>query len=138
MAYMNQERKAKLAPNIKAVLKKYGMKGTISVRSNMVLVVTVKSGKLDILQNWFDTATKDSPTNRYGDVIEKPKNIQVNEFYIEQDYTGEVKDFLLELLQAMKGDEWYDRSDIQSDFFDVSWYLDINVGNWDKPYVCTK
>jgi peptidoglycan/xylan/chitin deacetylase (PgdA/CDA1 family) len=31
MAYMNQQKKAALAPAIKAVLKKYNMKGTIAV-----------------------------------------------------------------------------------------------------------
>ena len=54
MAYFNQDNKKELAPKIKNVLNKYGIKGTISVRNNMVLVVTLKSGKLDILQNYLD------------------------------------------------------------------------------------
>jgi hypothetical protein len=28
----------------------------------------------------------------------------------------------------------YDNSDIQSDYFSVGWYIDVNVGKWDKPY----
>jgi hypothetical protein len=28
----------------------------------------------------------------------------------------------------------HDNSDIQSDYFDVGWYISINVGRWDKPY----
>lgn len=135
MAYMNQERKTKLAPEIKSVLKKYGMKGTIGVRNHSALVVTIKSGKLDILQNWFETATKDGPTNTYGDVIQKPNYLQVNEYWINENYSGKVKDFLNELILAMKGNDWYDFSENQSDYFDTAYYLNINVGKWYKSYI---
>lgn len=133
MAYMNQEHKAKLAPAIKSVLKKYGMKGSIGVSNHSTLVVNVKSGKLDVLQNWFDDATKNGPLNMYGDVIQKPTHIQVNEYWISEQYTGTVKDFLLELKEAMNVGNW-DKSDIQTDYFNVGWYLSINIGKWDKPY----
>lgn len=134
MAYMNQEMKKELAPSIKKVLSKYGVKGTIGVRNHMVLVVNIKSGKLDICGNWFDTATKYGTTNNYGDEIKKPDYIQVNHFYIDEHYSGQVKDFLLELLSAMKGDNWYDRTDTMTDYFDTAYYLDINIGDWNKPY----
>jgi len=44
--------------------------------------------------------------------------------------------FLTELKDAMNVGN-YDRSDMQSDYFDVGFYIDINVGNWDKPYILT-
>jgi hypothetical protein len=28
----------------------------------------------------------------------------------------------------------HDRSDIQTDYFDVGWYVDVNIGRWDRPY----
>jgi hypothetical protein len=28
----------------------------------------------------------------------------------------------------------HDRSDIQSDYFDVGWYVDVNIGSWNRPY----
>lgn len=55
MAYMNQERKAQLAPAIKAHCAKYGMKASIAVRTHSTLVVNIKSGPLDLCQNYFDT-----------------------------------------------------------------------------------
>jgi hypothetical protein len=39
MAYMNQERKARIAPVVKDILKKYHIKGSLSVRNHMVLVL---------------------------------------------------------------------------------------------------
>jgi hypothetical protein len=132
MAYMNQQQKSELAPGIKAVLKKYGIKGTIGVRNHMTLVVNIKSGKFDIIENWYQTVKK-LPRYNYGETIQKPNHIQVNEYYIDEHYSGEVKDFLLELKDAMNIGN-HDNSDIQSDYFDVGFYTDINIGQWDKPY----
>ena len=47
MAYVSQQDKAKLAPQIKKVLNKYGMKGSISIRHHSSLVVTLQSGAID-------------------------------------------------------------------------------------------
>lgn len=134
MAYMNQNLKAELAPGIKAVLKKYGMKGSIAVRHHMTLVVNIKSGKLDIMQNWYDKVTEHGTVNQYGDNIRKPEYLDVNQYWIEDGYTGIVKDFINELYAAMKGDKWFDKSDIQSDYFHTAYYMDVNVGSWNKPY----
>lgn len=122
MAYMNQEKKAKLAPAIKAVLKKYRMKGTISVRNHSALVVTLQSGPIEFKHSNRDVDSCDH---------------QVNTYWIDTLYTGTACKFLSELVDAMKGNEWYDRSDAQVDYFDTAYYIDINVGKWDKPYVVT-
>ena len=134
MAYMNQQLKSELAPGIKAVLKKYGMKGSIAVRNHMTLVVNIKSGKLDIMQNHYDKVTERGTVNQYGDNIRKLEYLDVNQYWIEDGYTGIVKDFINELYDAMKGDKWFDKSDIQSDYFHTAYYMDVHVGNWNKPY----
>jgi hypothetical protein len=38
MAYMNQEKKAKISALMKPVLKKYGVKATLAVRNNSTIV----------------------------------------------------------------------------------------------------
>ena len=57
MAYVSQELKAKLAPTIKAVLKKYKVKGSISVRNHMSLVVTLKEGAVNFGKDYADVNT---------------------------------------------------------------------------------
>ena len=137
MAFMSQEKKAQLSPAIKAVLKKYGMKGTIGVRHHSTLVVTVSQGPLDIIGNMYEIA-KQRPDNFYSrDNLPKPTHLQVNEHWIGENYSGKVKDFLIALKDAMQGPDWYDKSDIQTDYFNVSWYTDISIGKWDRPYVLT-
>jgi len=113
MAYVSQEDKAKLAPAIRAVLKKYGMKGTIAVRNHSTLVVTVKSGRIDF----------------GGD------NIKVNTYWIDQHYEGRARKFLNELLAAMKGPDYFNHDNAQTDYFCRSHYTDIHIGNWGRPYV---
>lgn len=112
---------AYVAPAIKAVMQKYGVKGSIAVRHHSALVVNIKSGSLDLL----DEKCKD---RGYEDV---------NVYWVEQWKTGKIKEFYIELLKAMKGDSWFDKSDISTGYFHIAYYLDINVGKWDKPYVLT-
>ena len=134
MAYMSQETKTKLAPGIKAVLKKYGMKATIGVRNHSTLAVNVSQGPLDIIGNMYEIAMTKPDTFYARDNAPKPKYMQVNEHWIGENHSGKCKEFLQELKDAMKGKDWYDRSDIQTDYFDTAWYLDINIGKWDSPY----
>lgn len=121
MAYVSKEKKAELAPAIKAVLKKYGMKGTIAVRHHSTLVVNIKSGKLDLAKD--------------------EKYVQVNTYWADKwaDEEGEKKiaRFYRELFRAMRGAGWYDNSDPQTDYFNTAWYIDVNVGQWNKPYELT-
>ena len=119
MAYVSKQDKARLAPGIKAVLKKYDMKGSISVRDHMTLVVKVKSGRIDFSdympsdQVWFD----------------------VNVYWIDSRYAGIQRDFLNELLEACKGDGYFNNDDSMTDYFHRSHYIDITIGGgWDKPY----
>ena len=51
MAYMSQEKKAKIAPKVKKILKKFGVKGSLAVRNHSTLVLNLKSGKIDFIGN---------------------------------------------------------------------------------------
>ena len=117
MAYVSQADKKALAPAIKKVLSKYGMKGSISIRHHSTLVVTLQSGAID-----------------FGEYTHGDGYIQVNVYHIERHYKGKAQAFLTELLAAMKGPDWFDKSDAMTDYFHVSHYCDINVGRWNKPY----
>lgn len=132
MAYMDQEKKAKLAPAIKAVLKKYGIKGTLGVRHHSTLICNISSGSLDIIGNMYAVALE-RPGTYYADGTPSPTYIQVNPYYISENYTGKVRNFLVELISAMNVGN-HDRSDSQTDYFDVGFYINVNVGQWNKPY----
>ena len=121
MAFVSQEMKKELAPAIKKVLAKYGIKGSLAVRHHSTLVLNIKSGAID-----FEKA---STSDNF--------NYQVNTYWAHEHYTGKAKNFLMEVIAAMNNGNW-DKSDVQTDYFNVGWYIDINLGAWDKPYILTK
>ena len=127
MAYINQEDKKRLAPKIKAVLKKYGVKGSISISHHSNLVVRLKEGKVDL----YGEKTSPSWCGSHG-------SDSVNTYWINDHHTGKSRDFLNELKAAMNDGNW-DKSDVRTDYFNVGWYSDIVVGNNSagKPYVYT-
>ena len=131
MAYMSQETKAKIAPAVKAILKKYKVKGSLAVRNHSTLVLNIKQGPIDFIGN-FNKTVSDRPGGfRNGSPAEK--SLQVNPYWYHEHFSGKAKSFLSEVLAVMNSGN-HDNSDIQSDYFDVGWYVDVNIGQWDKPY----
>ena len=141
MAYMSQDRKAQRAPVIKAILNKYGVKGTLSVRNHSTLVLTLKSGKIDFIENFINTDANVNHGRKMSqdqiDYIRKNKSLDVNPYWYQEHFTGKAKDFLKEILDAMYGSDYFDESDAQVDYFHCSHYVDVNIGKWNKPYVLT-
>ena len=130
---MNQQKKAVIASNLKPVLKKYGLKGSLSVNNHSTIVLTVKSGKIDFIKN-FNSTTQNRPGGfRNGSAAEK--YISVNPYWYQEHFSGQSKEFLTEAMAALKGADWYDKSDAQYDYFDTAYYVDINIGKWNKPYI---
>ena len=138
MAYVSQERKQSLAPAIKAVLKKYGVKGSLSIRTHSSLVLTIKSGQIDFIENFIETNSKVLHGRKMSqdqiDHIRKNQSVDVNPYWYHEHFSGKAKEFLKEVLAAMnKGN--HDNSDAMTDYFDVGWYVDVNIGRWNQPYV---
>jgi hypothetical protein len=128
MAYMSQERKKSIAPVVKALLKKHGLKGSLSVHHSSELVLTIKEGEIDFIKNANDNIDPYS-----NSAYEVSTYIQVNQYHISRGFSGEAEKALVELYKAMMNGN-HNNNDIQSDYFDVGWYISINVGKWDAPY----
>jgi hypothetical protein len=125
MAYMNQEKKAVIAAKLKPILKKYGVKGSLSVRNHSSIVLNVKSGSIDFFADYGDR----EDARKFG--------IQVNPYWFHEHFEGVSKKFLTEAFDALKSAGYYDNSDIQTDYFDTAYYYNINIGKWNKPYALT-
>ena len=135
---MNQERKQKLSPAIKAVLKKYNIKGSLAVRNHSTLVLNIKSGPIDFIENFIET-DKAKPVAKYMSDdqvsnLRKKQSLDVNPYWYKEQFSGKAKAFLSQVIPLMN-DGNHDNSDIQTDYFDVGWYIDVNIGKWDAPYV---
>jgi hypothetical protein len=135
MAYVNQEMKSKIAAAVKPILAKYGVKGSLSVRNHMAIVLTLKSGKIDFIGNsnrvcgnsHYQVSRVFTPNTSGYDTV--------NKYWYQDHYDGAAKEFIAEAITALQSAGWYDRSDAMTDYFDTAYYIDINIGRWDKPYV---
>ena len=139
MAYVSQELKAKLAPTIKAICKKYNVKATLAISTHSTLVLNIKEGKIDFIENYIQT-DKDSHIGRKMSedqiaYIRKNRSLDVNQYWFQDHFSGKAKEFLAEIIPAMKGPDFFDHSDAQTDYFHCSHYIDINIGRWNKPYI---
>jgi hypothetical protein len=116
MAYVNQEKKKELAPAIKAVFKKHGVKGTLAVKHYSTLVANIKEGVIP-----FDA---------------DKSHRQINQYNYEKHHKDNPKlvAFLDDLIPAMEGENFFNHDDPMTDYFHRSHYIDINMGQWNKPY----
>jgi len=124
MAYVDQDKKAKIAVALKAVMPK-GWKHTLAVRNHSTVVLTITAAPFDLIRamsgnDWFDpqTATKAS----------------VNNHHVRECFADEcVADVFEAIVGALNTDN-HDRSDLMTDYFDVGHYVDIRIGRWDRPF----
>lgn len=101
------------------MLKKRGLKWTLSIMNRSTLVITITEWPLNFIKN-------DGQFRQ-----------EVNEYHINTQYDWDVKECLLEIKEAMMVGNW-NNSDLMSDYFDVGWYIDINIWTYRKPYILTK
>lgn len=125
MAYMSQEKKKSIAAKAKAVLKKHKVRGTFGVDNHSTLVLNIKGGSINFAKDFVKDFYRDPPTNL--------SYFSVNPYHFQTQFTGKALAFLTEIFPILNEGN-HDRSDIMTDYFDVGWYVDVNVGKWNKPY----
>lgn len=133
MAYMSQENKKELAPGIKAVLKKYGMKGSIGVRHHSTLVVRIKSGDLNMMREINRADCKMRELHGHLNAFQPLDYYSLSQ-HDSGKYQGIVGQFINELIEAMMIGN-FDKSDIMSDYHHVGWYINITIGDYSTPYI---
>jgi hypothetical protein len=131
MAYIDQIKKKQIAAIVKPICAKYGVKATLSIDNHTSLQLNVKSGTIDFINSFVNVTSKRPEYDYHNN--KDIKYIGVNPYWYHEQFDGEAVAFLNEVLQAMNAGN-HNRSDIQSDYFDVGWYVNVNIGKWDKPY----
>ena len=127
MAYMNQERKAKLAANLKKVVPA-GWKYSLAVRNHSTIVMTITAAPFDLIGAFKGSEYFDPKTATHT---------RVNPYHYRSHFDDEcVADVFEKIFDALN-DGNHDRSDIPTDYFDVGWYVDVGIGRWDRPFTTT-
>lgn len=128
MAYVSQEKKAKIAAALKAVVPA-GWKYSLSVRHHRTIVMTVASAPFDLIGAFKGTEHFDPKS---------AKHHQVNPYHYRSQLDDEcVADVFDRIFDALNTDN-HDRSDSMTDYFDVGHYVELDLGRWNKPFLFTQ
>lgn len=128
MAYMNQEKKVAIAANLKAVMPN-GWKYTLGVRHHSTIVLTITAAPFDLIRAFKPSEYFNPETATHADV---------NPYHFRNHFDDECVADAFDAIFTALNDGNHDRSDVQTDYFDVGWYVDVKVGRWDKPFQVTE
>lgn len=129
MAYITKEQVQAKAIKLKQIAKQYGIKLSVSGSNSSTIKVTIQEGKIDFFWNLLQCASDPSMYQYYS----KEGYIQVNHYYLYRSFSGIALECLEAIKEVLYEDHW-DESDVQSDYFNCSWYIAIHIGRCNKPY----
>lgn len=130
---MSQSQKAKIAAALKGIMPK-GWKYSLAVRNHSSIVLTIQAAPVDLVGEWFEVVNARRTRDGLPPVPRHDGYVNVNVHHIESQFTGERLEQMRAILAALN-DGNHDHSDIQTDYFDVGWYVDIHIGRYDRPFV---
>jgi hypothetical protein len=118
MAFMGQEKKAKIAVELKKVVPK-DWKYSLAVHNHSTICLTISAAPVDLVAANLRT--------------NKEPYLQLNEHHLDLEYAGELLEIFQKIKNALNLNN-YDNSDVQTDYFDVGHYVDISIGHWNRPF----
>ena len=134
MAYLSAED----VKHIRVALKKEFPQYKFSVTRDHWLGVNINFMKGPAFKDfeYFDRYTHET---KIGTLNED--HHQINHFHLEDFYGKENAEILGKVSEIAHtapglagGKKYYNNNDIQSDYFDVAYYVSISVGKWNKEY----
>ena len=132
MAYITKAEVQAKALKLKQIAKQYGIKLSVSGSNSSTIKVTIQEGKIDFFWNLI-TCMNDHAHDLGRDIVSKQRYLHVNHYYLQSSFSGIELEFLEKIKEVLYEDHW-DESDVQSDYFNCSWYIAIHIGRYDKPY----
>lgn len=124
MAYINAEEVKAIRVKLKEVYP--NIKFSVTKRHHSVVVVSIMKSDID-----------------FSEILDDRGDVSINPYYTS-DY-GSHSNMFEHIVHICKtapyedsDEEWFDKSDSMSDYFHVSYYIDISIGKWNKPYEMVK
>lgn len=111
MAYINAQETAQIRNALKAAFPT--IKFSVRKEHHSSLHVSVVKGDLDLQDG------------------------QINQYYLDKTSHPEFWNQVLEIIKTGSDRKWFDESDSQTDYFHIAFYINLRVGEWNKPYINT-
>ena len=137
MAYMNQERKAKIAAALKGVIPK-DWKYSLAVRNRSTIVLTVAAAPVDLMGQLRAKAEEEAKYEGRASYLQGATSANLNPYHWERHcgFDDATKEIFGKVFDALN-DGNHDNSDPMTDYFDVGWYVELGIGRWNKPFINT-
>ena len=134
MAYISTKEVAAIRAQLKEKFPQ--LKFSVRKHHHSSVDVTIKSGTVD----FSDLVTK----CYQGQTVPFDGYFQTNQYWLDR--LGKHQDLFEEIYKVIKtapasvegGREWFDESDSMTDYFHTAFYMSVNIGSYDKRYVCSK
>lgn len=128
MAYMSQEKKAKIKAELRKAIPQ-SWKWSLAVRHHSTVVLTIRSAPVDLI----DAYTSKRCSEEVRAACMSQRHMECNPYHWREHFEGELLDVFSAILGALNAGN-HDRSDLQTDYHDVGWYVSVCFGRWDKPF----
>lgn len=144
MAYMSTEHAARIRADLKAAFPAAdGWKLSVAKSSGSLGIdVTILAGPVDFMAYDYDPYAHDGDTPRSASHAQAMGRVKaqteggINHYHFRDHYTPETVAVLEKLIGIVLKEHW-DKSDIQSDYFNCAFYPHFAIGTWRNPYVKT-
>ena len=137
MAYMNQDKKKVIKANLDKLLKPLGIKYSLRVLHHSKINCTIKSAPIDFVGNFNETMKASQAWQELNDILKERDNVTVNPYWYQDHFTGESKEIIGKVLEALRSADYYDRSDAMVDYFDTAYYYGLSIGDYNTPFKYT-
>jgi len=125
MAYINTQEVAAIRGQLKAKFPQ--LKFSVRKQHHSSVIVTIKSGTVD-----------------FSELLDEHGYAQTNQYWLNR--MGKHEALFEKIYEVIKtapasvpgGRAWFDESDSMTDYFHTAFYMSVNIGSYDKPYVCSK
>ena len=134
MAYIDQVKKQKIAAALKLVVPS-GWKYSLAVRNHLTISMTIIAAPVDLIAE-ANRVSAERAAQRGDQPHQIRTHVQLNERHPESFADGALLETFRKISAALNTDN-HDRSDIMTDYFDVGHYVDLQIGRWDRPFICT-
>lgn len=125
MAYFTQEMKKQVAAELKKVIPT-GWKYSLGVDDYSTLVLNILAAPVDLMK----LAAQAGYSSTCG--------VQVNPHYMDRHFAGtEVAELFAKVQKVLFCCGYYDDSDLMRDYHDTAYYVNVNIGKWNKDFVNT-
>lgn len=122
MAYMNQDKKAKIAAALKEVVPA-GWKYSLAVDNHSTIAMTIQSAPFDLIGVFNDCEGK--------------TYVDVNPYHYARHMHDEcVIETFDQIFKCLNLDNFND-SDPMTDYYHVGHYVSLQIGKWNKPFQVT-